>query len=73
MGDVQSTGLWGLTGLPAHVRDTVYASPSRQSEVVLGLIPGAVAKAPYPACGSVVGEPCRPSTIPVPSGSRLRI
>jgi hypothetical protein len=73
-GAVQSTGLWGLTGLPAPVTDTVYTGPSRQSGVVLGLIPGetttttTTTTTPLPACGTVVGEPCRPNTVPVPSG-----
>jgi putative CocE/NonD family hydrolase len=68
-GPVQSTGEFGLSGLPAQLSDTVYASPTQRSQVVLGLIPGATAKAPLPACGSVLGEPCRPSQSPVPSGS----
>lgn len=69
MGDVQATGLWGLSGLPAQVQDTIYANPSRQSDLVLGLIPGATAEKPMPACGTVIGEPCRPNTTPVPSGN----
>jgi predicted acyl esterase len=68
-GTAQSTGVWGLSGLPAPFSDTVYTSPSQQSEVVLGLIPGATAKVPLPTCGSIIGEPCRPSPAPVPSGS----
>jgi uncharacterized protein len=71
-GTVQSTGDWGLSGLPAPFTDTVYTSPAQQSEVVLGLIPGATAKAPLPACGSVIGEPCRPNKTLVPAG-RLTI
>jgi len=65
---VQSTGLWGLSGLPEQFSDTVYTSPSQQSEVVLGVIPGATAKAPLPTCVNVIGEPCRPNQAPVPSG-----
>ena len=68
-GNVQTTGSWGLSGLPAPFTDTVYTTPSRQSELVLGLIPGTTAKEPLPACGTVIGEPCRPNTAPVPSGS----
>jgi predicted acyl esterase len=68
MGRVQSTGLWGLTGSRAPFTDTVYAGPARPSQVVLGLIPGATAKAPLPACGTIVGEPCRRNTVPVPAG-----
>jgi len=72
MGRVQSTGLWGLAGRAAPFTDTVYAGPSRRSQVVLGLIPGATAKAPLPACGTIAGEPCRRNTSPVPAG-RLSI
>jgi uncharacterized protein len=72
MGPVQPAGLWGLAGPRAPFTDTVYAGPSRQSQVVLGLIPGATAKAPLPACGTIAGEPCRRNTVPVPAG-RLTI
>ena len=48
------------------------AGPSRASQVVLGIIPGATARAPMPACGDVNGEPCRRSDTPVPAG-RLTI
>jgi len=68
-GQVESTGLWGLTGPASAFTDTIYASPPRQSQVVLGLIPGATAKAPLPSCANIAGEPCRPSTVPVPRGS----
>lgn len=71
-GAVQSTGYWGLAGLPAPFQDTIYATPTRQSQIVLGLIPGATAKAPLPACNTIAGEPCRPNAVPVPPG-RLAI
>jgi hypothetical protein len=64
--------MWGLSGLPAQVTDTVYASPAEPSDLVLGLIPGAAARAALPACGSVLGEPCRANPAPVPAG-RLTI
>ena len=69
MGAVQSTGMYGLNGLPAPFTDTVYASSAQPSQIVLGLIPGAAAEAPMPACNTIAGEPCRPNTVPVPSGS----
>jgi predicted acyl esterase len=72
MGAVQSTGDWGLTGLPDPIKDTIYASPGQQSQIVLGLIPGTTAKAPLPACNTIAGEPCRPNAVPVPPG-RLTI
>lgn len=68
MGPVQTTGMWGLTGLPAPFKDTVYATAARPSQIVLGLIPGATAKAPRPACNTIVGEPCRPNATAVPPG-----
>ena len=68
MGAVQSTGYWGLTGLPTPFQDTVYATPTQQSQIVLGLIPGATAQAPLPACNTIAGEPCRPNAVPVPPG-----
>ena len=72
MGRVESTGLWALTSPRTPVTDTVYAGPSQRSQIVLGLIPGATAKAPLPACGTIAGEPCRRNTVPVPAG-RLTI
>jgi putative CocE/NonD family hydrolase len=72
MGAVQSNGYWGLTGLPGPVKDTIYATPARQSQIVLGLTPGSTAKAPLPACNTIAGEPCRPNAAPVPPG-RLTI
>ncbi len=69
MGRVESTGLWGLTSPHTPFTDTIYASPARQSQVVLGLIPGATARAPLPACANIAGEPCRHNMVPVPRGS----
>jgi uncharacterized protein len=69
MGRVESTGLWGLTAPRTPFTDTIYASPARPSQVVLGLIPGATARAPLPACANIAGEPCRRNVIPVPRGS----
>lgn len=47
--------------------DTIYAGPSYRSQVVLGLIPGATARVPLRACGTIAGEPCRPNTAPAPA------
>jgi predicted acyl esterase len=67
-GPVQSTGLWGMTAHQGHFTGTIYVSPAQLSQVVLGLIPGAKAQAPIPACGSIAGEPCRHNQILVPAG-----
>jgi uncharacterized protein len=68
MGQVQSTGDWGMKGSTTKFKDTIYATGARASEVVLGLIPGATAKSPMPACEYVAGEPCRANAVPVPPG-----
>ena len=68
-GPVQASGGWGLTGNKHPFRDTIYTSPVQQSEVVLGLIPGATAKRPPRPCGQVLDEPCRPNHTPVPAGT----
>jgi uncharacterized protein len=56
MGPVESTGLWGLTSPQTPFTDTIYAGPSRPSQVILGLIPGATAKAPLPRAGPSPGS-----------------
>jgi predicted acyl esterase len=68
MGPVQSTGLWGLAAPRTAFDDTIYAGPARPSAVVLGVIPGATARRPLPACGTLAGEPCRRNAAPVPAG-----
>jgi uncharacterized protein len=68
-GPVQFGGFWGLTGNKRPFRDTIYTSPSRQSGVVLGLIPGATAKRPPRPCAQDFAEPCRPNHTHVPAGT----
>ena len=62
---------WGfaVTSSPEPVGQPDAAGPSRRSAVVLGLVPGATAKAPLPAAGTVAGEPCRRNAVPVPPAS----
>ncbi len=38
-------------------------------EATYALIPGATAKAPLPACGTIAGEPCRRNTVSAPHGA----
>jgi uncharacterized protein len=68
-GNLETTGYWGVTSLAGQFADTIYASPARPSDVVLGLIPGATAARPLPSCARIAGEPCRPNGTPVPHGS----
>jgi uncharacterized protein len=70
-GNVETTGYWGVTSLAGQFTDTLYATPARASDVVLGLVPGATAKRPLPSCADIAGEPCRPNSIPVPHGSLI--
>jgi putative CocE/NonD family hydrolase len=46
-------------GPATPVLNTIYEDAAHPSELVLGLVPGARAGAPEPACGSVASEPCR--------------
>jgi predicted acyl esterase len=55
--------------LPTPARNSIYHQPRMASRLVLGWVPGASAHAPLPACGSVLDQPCRPNSTPVPSGS----
>ncbi len=53
---------------PVHATNTLYHRPGMESKVVLGWRPGASAKAPAPACGTLLNQPCRPNATPVPDG-----
>jgi hypothetical protein len=55
--------------VPAPAQNTIYHQPGMASRLVLGWLPGASAHAPLPVCGSVLDQPCRSNTTPVPSGS----
>jgi uncharacterized protein len=68
-GPVQSNGLWRLAGSKTPFRDTIYTSPAHDSQIVLGLIPGATANAPLPSCADIAGEPCRHNAARVPPGT----
>jgi putative CocE/NonD family hydrolase len=65
------TGLTGLTGFLFQGRpavNTVLHDAAHDSQLVLGIVPGARAHAPLPACDSVISEPCRPDLGVVPPG-----
>jgi hypothetical protein len=55
--------------LPTPSSDTVYHQPGMASKLVLGWLPGESARAPMPACGSTLDQPCRANTTPVPGGT----
>jgi putative CocE/NonD family hydrolase len=62
-------GGWGFAMLPDPAQDTIYHDPVHVSALVLPLIPGATARAPLPACGTMIGEACRTNNTPVPAGN----
>ncbi|MDX6657685.1 MAG: uncharacterized protein QOH62_2478 [Solirubrobacteraceae bacterium] len=64
--DVPSTSLVGLPGLATNA---VEHTPGMESAIVLGLLPGARAHAPLPACSALLNQPCRADTGAVPDGS----
>lgn len=48
--------------------NTIYHGGMLDSQLVLGLVPGAKAQKPLPSCNSVVFEPCRAALGAVPQG-----
>ena len=63
------TGGWSLDFVNTPALDSVYADPQYPSGIVLGYLPGGRADTPYPACNTLLNQPCRPNTVPGPSGS----
>jgi predicted acyl esterase len=55
--------------VPTPAVNTVYEGPAQDTQLVLGLVPHDVARAPWPACGTIDGEACRTNPVPVPGGS----
>jgi hypothetical protein len=55
--------------VPAPAQDTIHHQPGMASRFVLGWLQGASARVPLPACASVLDQPCRANTTPVPNGS----
>jgi hypothetical protein len=60
-------GYFAIVPAPAH--NSIYHQPGTASRLVLGWLPGASTQARLPACASVLDQPCRANTTPVPSGS----
>ncbi|HVT21238.1 MAG TPA: CocE/NonD family hydrolase [Mycobacteriales bacterium] len=62
------TGLWSLNFLDAPAVNTVYADAAHPSVIRLGHVIGGHAKAPLPACDTMLNQPCRPDQTGGPSG-----
>jgi hypothetical protein len=58
-----ATGLWGFSFLPAPSVNAVLHDPAHPSRLVLGVLPGAAARAPLPACDTLRNQPCRPDPL----------
>ncbi|MHB8439139.1 MAG: CocE/NonD family hydrolase [Acidimicrobiales bacterium] len=61
------TGDFGFLFNPTPATNTIWHDPGHVSEWVFGTLPIKTAVPAAPACGSVVEEPCRTNTEPVPS------
>lgn len=64
-----TSGLWGFAPQVVPSVTTVLVGNQNPSRVLLGLLPGARATGPAPACNTLVNQPCRPNMGFLPSGS----
>lgn len=63
------TGGWNFSVLPTPVTNTVLQDPAHRSQLVLGVLPSGRAIRPLPPCDTLLNQPCRTSTYPVPGGT----
>jgi predicted acyl esterase len=61
------TGGWNFLVRPTAARNTILHDRDHPSRLVLGTVPGRRAKAPLPACNTLLNQPCRPSAYPAPA------
>jgi hypothetical protein len=63
------TGGWSLDFNKTPATNSIYADARHPSALVLGHVKGGRAKAPPPACGALLNQPCRRSSAPGPGGT----
>jgi putative CocE/NonD family hydrolase len=63
------TGLWSFNFLNDPAVNTVYADPRHRSELVVGHLIGGRAKRRYPACDTLLNQPCRTNDASLPPGT----
>jgi uncharacterized protein len=63
------TGGWALNFTATPAVNSIYADAQHRSAIVLGRLAGGHAQAPLPACDTLLNQPCRRSSAPVPSGT----
>jgi putative CocE/NonD family hydrolase len=61
-------GIWGFAPSPTPSVTTILHDGGHDSQLVLGLVPGGRAGAAAPACDTLLNQPCRANTAPVPAG-----
>jgi putative CocE/NonD family hydrolase len=62
------TGGWNFLVRPTAAQNTILHDREHPSRLVLGTLPGGRAKAPLPACNTLLNQPCRASAYPAPAG-----
>jgi uncharacterized protein len=63
------TGGWSLDFTKTPAVNSIYADPDHPSALVLGSLRGGRAEKPYPACDTLLNQPCRTNATPVPAGT----
>ena len=57
------TGFWAFQPVPDPAMNTVLHDAAHPSALVVGVVPGARALAPRPACDTLRNQPCRPDPL----------
>jgi predicted acyl esterase len=57
------TGFWAFQPTPDPATNTVLHDAAHPSRLVVGVVPGAIAHAPLPACDTLRNQPCRPDPL----------
>jgi putative CocE/NonD family hydrolase len=57
------TGFWAFQPAPDPATNTVLHDAAHPSRLVVGVVPGASAHAPLPACDTLRNQPCRPDPL----------
>ncbi|MGH8530432.1 MAG: CocE/NonD family hydrolase C-terminal non-catalytic domain-containing protein, partial [Nevskiales bacterium] len=65
---VDAPGSW-MTPVAAPATNTLHLGAEQGSELVLGWVASGHAQTPLPACGTLLNQPCRSNTTPVPEGA----
>jgi predicted acyl esterase len=63
------TGGWSFDFTKTPAINRIYADARHPSAIVLGQLRGGQAQAPLPACDTILNQPCRRNSVPVPPGT----